>query len=111
MFRLFCYICFFFFKQKTAYEMRISDWSSDVCSSDLFRDVMYEVMPDDWKIPQSRWFTNLAEKGNVGSASFYLLLDGLLQSGQLKAGQRVLCFVPESGRFSIAFVCLTVVAA
>src|SRR3546814_19339524 len=29
---------FFFFKQKTAYEMRISDWSSDVCSSDLVRD-------------------------------------------------------------------------
>src|SRR3546814_11072008 len=28
----------FFFKQKTAYEMRISDWSSDVCSSDLVRD-------------------------------------------------------------------------
>src|SRR3546814_9143096 len=28
--------CLFFFKQKTAYEMRISDWSSDVCSSDLF---------------------------------------------------------------------------
>src|SRR3546814_6923440 len=36
---LLCYLCgsifFFFFKQKTAYEMRISDWSSDVCSSDL----------------------------------------------------------------------------
>src|SRR3546814_3349411 len=31
---LFCFV-FFFFKQKTAYEMRISDWSSDVCSSDL----------------------------------------------------------------------------
>src|SRR3546814_10462325 len=30
------YCLFFFFKQKTAYEMRISDWSSDVCSSDLF---------------------------------------------------------------------------
>src|SRR3546814_5432340 len=30
-----CLVCFFFFKQKTAYEMRISDWSSDVCSSDL----------------------------------------------------------------------------
>src|SRR3546814_9379975 len=29
------HICFFFFKQKTAYEMRISDWSSGVCSSDL----------------------------------------------------------------------------
>src|SRR3546814_1154608 len=36
--RLFCrltLLLFFFFKQKTAYEMRISDWSSDVCSSDL----------------------------------------------------------------------------
>src|SRR3546814_7277799 len=30
-----CEYVFFFFKQKTAYEMRISDWSSDVCSSDL----------------------------------------------------------------------------
>src|SRR3546814_3964137 len=32
-------ICFFFFKQKTAYELRISDWSSDVCSSDLASSV------------------------------------------------------------------------
>src|SRR3546814_4129242 len=32
-----CFLGFFFFKQKTAYEMRISDWSSDVCSSDLVR--------------------------------------------------------------------------
>src|SRR3546814_7568880 len=31
-----CVYIFFFFKQKTAYEMRISDWSSDVCSSDLY---------------------------------------------------------------------------
>src|SRR3546814_1838855 len=31
-------VLFFFFKQKTAYEMRISDWSSDVCSSDLEGD-------------------------------------------------------------------------
>src|SRR3546814_9494077 len=35
MYLLMLYIFFFFFKQKTAYEMRISDWSSDVCSSDL----------------------------------------------------------------------------
>src|SRR3546814_5557748 len=33
---MFLLLIFFFFKQKTAYEMRISDWSSDVCSSDLF---------------------------------------------------------------------------
>src|SRR3546814_3392194 len=34
-FLTFLYLALFFFKQKTAYEMRISDWSSDVCSSDL----------------------------------------------------------------------------
>src|SRR3546814_6630169 len=33
-------LVFFFFKQKTAYEMRISDWSSDVCSSDLDADAI-----------------------------------------------------------------------
>src|SRR3546814_10252470 len=36
---------FFFFKQKTAYEMRISDWSSDVCSSDLFAVFRYIQLP------------------------------------------------------------------
>src|SRR3546814_17901974 len=35
LYHLLLYFLFFFFKQKTAYEMRISDWSSDVCSSDL----------------------------------------------------------------------------
>src|SRR3546814_7834183 len=38
-----CYV-FFFFKQKTAYEMRISDWSSDVCSSDLSPDRLREAL-------------------------------------------------------------------
>src|SRR3546814_10271375 len=45
---------FFFFKQKTAYEMRISDWSSDVCSSDLIgggvgepRQIGVAAQPDD----------------------------------------------------------------
>src|SRR3546814_3809284 len=44
---LVCMLCFcfyiFFFKQKTAYEMRISDWSSDVCSSDLLPLPFYAV--------------------------------------------------------------------
>src|SRR3546814_3478221 len=38
-----CLSCFFFFKQKTAYEMRISDWSSDVCSSDLLAGTFLKV--------------------------------------------------------------------
>src|SRR3546814_6542229 len=37
--------CFCFFKQKTAYEMRISDWSSDVCSSDLTAETYKERVP------------------------------------------------------------------
>src|SRR3546814_8368319 len=36
--------CFFFFKQKTAYELRISDWSSDVCSSDLSRSILLNTL-------------------------------------------------------------------
>src|SRR3546814_528495 len=36
-------ILFFFFKQKTAYEMRISDWSSDVCSSDLIGQIVLQA--------------------------------------------------------------------
>src|SRR3546814_9488299 len=35
-------VTFFFFKQKTAYEMRISDWSSDVCSSDLLKALAFD---------------------------------------------------------------------
>src|SRR3546814_1597235 len=44
------YICYliFFFKQKTAYEVRISDWSSDVCSSDLRRTALAIVRQVGW---------------------------------------------------------------
>src|SRR3546814_10327880 len=40
-----CGVVFFFFKQKTAYEMRISDWSSDVCSSDLLSQFRHFLGP------------------------------------------------------------------
>src|SRR3546814_8050606 len=65
---LFCVVSviFFFFKQKTAYEMRISDWSSDVCSSDLMPDVAQMA------IGRYRW---MSESWSLGSAAE---LDGLL---------------------------------
>src|SRR3546814_6006171 len=54
-------LLFFCFKQKTAYEMRISDWSSDVCSSDLCDDPDFPVQPRrrgadvrDVGVPRSR---------------------------------------------------------
>src|SRR3546814_4028995 len=50
---------FFCFKQKTAYEMRISDWSSDVCSSDLNAAVIIKV-GQDMKVPARGWVIALA---------------------------------------------------
>src|SRR3546814_7925295 len=48
-------IVFFFFKQKTAYEMRISDWSSDVCSSDLFVNNLKSPITLIHDIAQGEW--------------------------------------------------------
>jgi 3-oxoacyl-[acyl-carrier-protein] synthase-3 len=62
-----------------------------------------------FEIPYAKWFTNLATTGNVGSASIYLIMEALFKSGELSAGQRLLCFIPESGRFSHCFMHLTVV--
>src|SRR3546814_3118786 len=42
MFVVVCSVLFFFVKQQTAYEMRISDWSSDVCSSDLLAELLVD---------------------------------------------------------------------
>src|SRR3546814_10737386 len=52
---------FFFFKQKTAYEMRISDWSSDVCSSDLVQQFNPERFNDRW------YQASLTIEGKIGS--------------------------------------------
>ena len=60
-------------------------------------------------IPSERWFTNIYEKGNVGAASIFLLLDDLLNSGRLRDGQKIVCAVPESGRCIMAHAGLTVV--
>src|SRR3546814_7033608 len=60
-----CSSCaFFFFKQKTAYEMRISDWSSDVCSSDLLVMRAYSGLagPED---PRPRPDQMVARRENV----------------------------------------------
>lgn len=86
-------------------------WYLPHYSSDYFRDKFYQGMKESgFEIPYDRWFTNLSEVGNIGSASIYLLMEGLLKSGSLQEGDRVLCFIPESGRFSHCFMLLSVVA-
>ena len=88
------------------------DWYLPHYSSDYFRDRFYQGMKTSgFEIPYEKWFTNLAEVGNIGSASIYLLMEGLLRSGQLRDNDRILCFIPESGRFSHCFMLLTVIEA
>lgn len=59
-------------------------------------------------IPKEKWFMNLKDVGNIGAASIYIALEVLMNSGQLKKGERILLSVPESGRFSYAYAFLTV---
>lgn len=60
-------------------------------------------------IPQEKWFSVLREKGNVGSASIWLMLDGLMHSGKVRPGEKILCVVPESGRALVGFMMLEAV--
>ncbi|PLX90082.1 MAG: hypothetical protein C0620_14260 [Desulfuromonas sp.] len=85
------------------------DWFLPHYSSDYFRDRLYQRMKEKgFHIPYERWFTNLTSKGNTGAASIYIILEELFHSGQLEKGQRLLCFIPESGRFSTCYMLLTV---
>lgn len=81
-------------------------------SSDFFRSRAMKSLQDaNFEIPFERWFTNLSSKGNTGSASIYIILEELFHSGKLKEGQKLLCYVPESGRFSTGFMHLSVVSS
>lgn len=75
----------------------------------FFEELVKAYLHIGFTVPTQKWFTNLASKGNVGSASIYLMLEEALGNGMFKAGDKVLCMVPESGRFSIAYALLTCV--
>ena len=86
------------------------DWFLPHYSSHYFRQPLFDHLREiDFMIPEERWFTNLTAKGNTGSASFYIMLEELFASGRLRKGQRILGFIPESGRFSAGWMLLTVV--
>ncbi|HLW62149.1 MAG TPA: beta-ketoacyl-ACP synthase III [Flavobacterium sp.] len=79
-------------------------------SSMYFRERLYkEFVKQGLEIPKEKWFINLEEVGNVGSASIYLMLEALFHSGTLKKDDTILLSVPESGRFSYAYAFLKVV--
>src|SRR3546814_3102471 len=91
---------FFFFKQKTAYEMRISDWSSDVCSSDLYRDIPAAGSTQEYQVGEVGDFFALL-KPRVMSLVVFTGLAGLLVApGSLHpilAAVAVLCIAVGSG--------------
>src|SRR3546814_7995951 len=95
-------IVFFFFKQKTAYEMRISDWSSDVCSSDLaqypfFHPAEYQRYFNDPKLIDTISIKAITEAQEPGSVMKPFTVAAALNANEALAakGEK-----PEIGRAS-----------
>jgi len=79
-------------------------------SSERFAPVVRQCLElAQLDIPQERWYSNLRFRGNLGSASIFTMLDDFLRERTPKAGDTILLFVPESGRFTVAFALLKVV--
>lgn len=85
------------------------DWFLPHYSSKYFKTRLFEQMKKiRFEIPQEKVFTNLYYKGNTGAASIFIILDELFHSNKCRKGQKILCMIPESSRFTIAYVLLTV---
>jgi 3-oxoacyl-[acyl-carrier-protein] synthase-3 len=69
------------------------------------KTIIAELSPDR-EVP---YWTNLRTAGNTGAASIYIMLDEYLKTQPVKAGDRILLFVPESGQFNYVLISLTVV--
>ena len=83
------------------------DWFLPHYSSGFFRDKVATGLANaGLPIAQEKWFTNLATKGNTGSASIYIILEEFMRRFPIERGQKVLCYIPESGRFSTCFMLL-----
>src|SRR3546814_18997178 len=88
----------FFFKQKTAYEMRISDWSSDVCSSDLLAMIDGEagdggiVAAADQRAQPHQWFLELPTRGSRSETSMSRISSGM-KIGRASCRERVCQYV------------------
>lgn len=75
----------------------------------FWNKIVEELKNMEIDIPESKWYINLPQVGNIGAASAYAMLEGLNREIKLETGQKILLFVPESARFSYSLVYLTVV--
>ncbi|HMN32104.1 MAG TPA: beta-ketoacyl-ACP synthase III [Chitinophagaceae bacterium] len=79
-------------------------------SSEFFRMKIHEeLIKIGLPIPEEKWFTNLTKVGNIGCAAPFVMLEELLNNGKLEKGNVIILMVPESARFSYAYVKITVV--
>ncbi|MES2824471.1 MAG: iron-containing redox enzyme family protein [Pseudomonadota bacterium] len=59
-------------------------------------------------IPRERWYSNLSTRGNTGSASIFIMLAEFLETHAVKPGEKIFCFIPESGRMTSAYMLIEV---
>ena len=86
------------------------DWLLPHFSSNWFRQRLFDgLVESGFPVPAERWFTNLATRGNTGSAAFFIMLDELMRSGRARPGDHILAIVPESSRMLFGFLHFTVV--
>src|SRR3546814_3193194 len=94
---MYIFVFFFFFKQKTAYELRISDWSSDVCSSDLFASYYEKVISViGSKTSEGKNAQYLAEAYNYLGAYYYTVEKDIDQS--IASFEKTLEYDPSNSR-------------
>jgi 3-oxoacyl-[acyl-carrier-protein] synthase-3 len=83
------------------------DWALVHDSAKSLREELQSLLVDTaGMIPHEKWFSVLREKGNVGSASPWLMLEELVTSGRGRRGEQIICVVPESGRALVGFMML-----
>jgi 3-oxoacyl-[acyl-carrier-protein] synthase-3 len=81
-------------------------------SSQRFAGVVRELLDKaGLAIPDDRWYNNLQTRGNTGAASIFVMLDDFLREHEVKPGQRIFCFVPESARFTVGYLLFEVAPA
>ncbi|AFZ58480.1 beta-ketoacyl-ACP synthase III [Anabaena sp. PCC 7938] len=86
------------------------NWFLPHYSSEYFKEELYAKMAEiGVHITYDKWFTNLTTKGNTGSASIFVMLEELMYSGKIERGDKIFCLVPESARFSYAYMHMTAV--
>lgn len=101
-----------FLKIQEKYNVNLDDitWFLPHYSSEYFRQPLQDYITKlGINIPYEKWFTNLTSKGNTGSASIFVILEELMSLGKIKQGDKIFCMVPESARFSYAYMHLTAV--